>query len=31
MSNAMPIDVPVDVDGKIGQNWSEMTPISVSV
>jgi DNA polymerase-1 len=31
MSKAMPIDVPVDVDGKIGKNWSEMTPIPVNV
>jgi DNA polymerase-1 len=31
MSNAMPIDVPVDVDGKIGANWSEMTPITLNV
>ena len=28
MSNSMPMSVPVDVDGKIGADWDDMTPIS---
>lgn len=27
MANALPLDVPVVVDAKVGQNWSEMTGI----
>lgn len=26
MESALPLDVPVEVDAKIGQNWLEMTP-----
>lgn len=27
MENALPLDVPVDVDGKVGPNWLEMEPV----
>ena len=27
MESAMPLKVPVEVDGKIGANWDEMTPL----
>lgn len=27
METALPLDVPVEVDAKVGANWSEMTPI----
>lgn len=27
MENALPLDVPVEVDAKIGENWAEMEPI----
>ncbi len=26
MENAMPIDVPIEVDAKVGPNWNDMTP-----
>jgi DNA polymerase-1 len=29
MEGAMPLDVPVEVDAKIGENWNEMTVITV--
>ena len=28
MESAMPLDVPVEVDGKVGPNWLEMTPVA---
>ncbi len=27
MESALPLDVPVEVDGKVGSNWLEMTPV----
>ena len=27
MEDALPLDVPVEVDAKVGANWNEMTPI----
>ena len=28
METALPLDVPVEVDAKIGSDWSAMTPVS---
>jgi DNA polymerase-1 len=28
MEESMPLDVPIEVDGKIGANWNEMTPLA---
>lgn len=30
MEEAMPISVPIEVDAKVGENWSEMKPISLA-
>lgn len=30
MTNALPLDVPVEVDGKVGQTWDDMTPVSLT-
>jgi DNA polymerase-1 len=28
MEESMPLDVPIEVDGKIGANWNDMTPLA---
>ena len=30
MENALPMSVPIEVDGKIGPNWLDMTPLEVA-